>query len=232
MTSQGLAWARPPERLVCDSPHVHVWRAELDGLTADVQTLGQTLERDERERAERFWTSEDRRRYIVGRAVLRTVLARYLNCKAEHLRFSRGPYGKPLLAGPRTSHGLRFSVSHAGGLALYSVSRARETGVDLERVRDDLPTRRLAERSFSPRTLALLSNLSPQQFAEGFFACWTRREAYLKARGCGFAHGWQHGLDEEAGWLLEDLRPGPGYVGALAVEGKSYQLHCWEWSPH
>jgi len=230
VTRLDLTWTLPPEHPARDHRQVHVWRTALDLPASCVQALAGMLERGELERAQRFSTSEDRWRYIVARAVLRAILARYLDCQPDRVRFSRGPFGKPMVAGESVSRGLRFNVSHAHKLALYAVSRDREVGVDLEHIRANLATRSVAERLFSARARAFLSSLPPGQFAEGFFTCWTRQEAYLKARGCGLGCDGYEEPEEGSGWLVADLRPGPGYIGALAVEGEHYQLHCWDWA--
>ncbi len=82
--------------------------------------------------------------------------------------------------------------------------------------------------------------------ATAFFACWTRKEAYIKARGDGLslpldqfavslAPGEPAALlytawdpQEAARWALHDLAPGPGYRAAVAVTGHDSQLTCWE----
>lgn len=227
LTPPDLDWAHPPERVACDRRDVHLWRVALDAPAPRVHALAQTLDGEERERAERFQNREHRRRSIVARGALRAILARYLDCRPARVRLGRGPHGKPRVIGEDDV--LRFSVSHSHELALVSVRQRRETGVDLEYVRADLATRGVAARFLSPRALARLRHLPDRQFTEEFFACWTRQEAYLKARGYGFAQGEPAELEQGAGWLVVELRPGPGYVGALAVEGESCQLQGWDW---
>ncbi len=161
MTGLDPTWTLPPEHLACDQRQVHVWRAALDLPAPRVQALAGMLERGELERAQRFSTSEDRWRYIVARAVLRAILARYLDCQPDRVRFGRGHFGKPMVAGESASRGLRFNVSHAHKLALYAVSRDREMGVDLEHIRANLATWSVAERLFSSRARAFLSSLPP-----------------------------------------------------------------------
>ena len=80
---------------------------------------------------------------------------------------------------------------------------------------------------------------------QAFFACWTRKEAYVKAKGEGLSipldqfevslvPGRPAALERvfsdpgEAGrWTLQDLLPAPGYAGALCVEGHGWELKCW-----
>jgi 4'-phosphopantetheinyl transferase len=163
------------------------------------------------------------------------------------MRFAYGPKGKPDLAPGSAVGGIRFNVAHAGGLALVAVTRGREVGVDLEQVRD-VDVEGIAERFFSAREVAALRRLPPAIRAEAFFRCWTRKEAYVKATGDGLSAGLEQfdvsllpgdpaamlahrGDPSEVGrWSLRDLAPAPGYVGALAVEGRGYRARWRDWS--
>ena len=138
-------------------------------------------------------------------------------------------------------------MSHADGVALYAVTRGRDVGVDIERIRADMASERIAARFFSPREVAALRALRPDRQGEAFFTCWTRKEAYVKARGAGITAGLDQfdvslAPDEPAAilanreaseahrrWSLHHLTPGPGYVGAVAVEGDGHTLTCWQW---
>ncbi|MGH7773245.1 MAG: 4'-phosphopantetheinyl transferase family protein [Candidatus Binatia bacterium] len=236
----------PPKTLILGSDEVHIWRATLDLNASDVQDLWQTLSADERARAEQFHFQKDRERFIVGRGLLRIILGRYLDTKPENLRFCYNPQGKPALAREPGRDGICFNLSHSDGLALYAITRRREVGVDLERIQPDLAVDEIAEHFFSPREIAMLRALPTHMQKEAFFNCWTRKEAYIKARGEGltlrldqFAVSLAPGepaalLDtkddpqEASRWSLRELVPGPGYVAALAAEGYNWQLRCWD----
>ena len=162
------------------------------------------------------------------------------------MRFVYGPHGKPELASDGGETGLRFNVSHSHGLALYAITRHREIGVDVERIRPEVASETIAEHFFSPREVAVLRALPATLQATAFFACWTRKEAYIKARGDGlslpldqFAVSLAPGepaallytawdAQEAARWALHDLASGPGYRAAVAVTGHDWQLTCWE----
>ncbi|MGA3164144.1 MAG: 4'-phosphopantetheinyl transferase superfamily protein [Verrucomicrobiota bacterium] len=138
-------------------------------------------------------------------------------------------------------------MSHSHGIALYAVTRGREVGIDLERIRSNLAVAEIAERFFSRREAAMLRTLSTEEQREAFFRCWTRKEAYLKARGEGLSlsldqidvslapgepdvvPGTQPDSSEASRWSLQELTPAPGYVAALAVEGHGWCLACWQW---
>ena len=231
---------------------VHVWQADLDLPAAQVQRLERALAPDELARADRFRAAEVRARFVVTRGALRDILGRYLGLAPEQVRFGYGPAGKPLLAaeqGSREAGGrrLEFNLAHSGGVALFAVARGRRVGVDVELIRPNVPHDRLAARFFSPQEQAQLRALPAEAQLEAFFACWTRKEAFVKARGEGLALGLTRFAvsvaaggpaallhtafdpDEAGRWALQDLAPRPGYAAALAVEGRGWQLTCWRW---
>jgi 4'-phosphopantetheinyl transferase len=240
-------WRFPPAPLVLGDDEVQVWRAFLDVAPERVAALLDTLAVDERTRAERFRFPLDRARFIVARGLLRAIIARYLGREPGAIAFQYSPSGKPSLRDEAGSGGLRFNVSHADGIALYAVTRNRAVGVDIESVRTDIVSERIAERFFSPREIASLRALGPELQHDAFFRCWTRKEAYVKARGTGITTALDQfdvslapnepaailaSREEGAArhrWSLHHLTPGPGYVGAVAVESGSHTLACWQW---
>lgn len=230
------------------SDDVHVWRFALDLDAPLFDCLHETLAEDERRRAARFHFEKDRRHFIAGRGGLRFLIGAYLRRQPKEIRFAYGNQGKPRLANEDNAEDFRFNLSHSHGLALLAVTRGREIGVDVERLRDmERDGEPLAERFFSPTEAAALRSLPPEQRREAFFSCWTRKEAYIKAKGQGLSLP----LDQfdvslrpgEAAallatrfdpadaqhWSMQNLRPGAEYVAALVVEGHSWRLWCGDW---
>jgi len=241
-------WERP-RRVWLTGDEVHVWRAPLDVSPPTRKKLEQTLAADERARAQRFLRPIDRGRFVVGRGVLRTILGQYLCREPAALRICYNRYGKPALAeqpGDDTAS-LTFSVSHSQGLALYAVARGRSVGIDLEYMDAQIAHEQIAEHLFSAHELDMLHVLPAQLQRDAVFVCWTRKEAYLKARGIGLSLAPDHcemSVDPRlpaallstgeqsqdlASWRLQDLTlRDAGYVAALAVRGEQYQLRCWQ----
>jgi len=241
------SWSRPPDTLMLGDNEVHVWRASLELPSFQVRRLQRNLSEEELERAERFHFQRHRSHFIAARGLLRVILGRYLKTEPRRLRFQYGPKGKPELAGDTSRRALRFNVSHSHGLALYAVTHDREIGIDVERIRPDVASEKIAERFFSPREAATLRELPAEVRQQAFYTCWTRKEAYLKAIGEGITLRLDqfevsvtpgepatllsiHGDPKEASyWSLKKLDPGPGFVGALAVKGHGWDLRCWHW---
>jgi 4'-phosphopantetheinyl transferase len=246
MTQPSYSWNAPPETLSLANGDVHVWKASLDPAPMRAHGLAEMLSEDERARASGFFFEQDRSRFIVCRGVLRIILGRYLGAPPGSLKFSYGPHGKPAVSPGSGGTALRFNVAHSQGMALYGVTIGREIGIDIERIRSDFATDQIADQCFSRRELAALRALSPESRLEGFFRCWTRKEAYLKARGEGLSLPLTR-FDvslipgertvqlstpdtplEAARWSLEELPAGPDYIAAIAVEGHDWRLRCWQ----
>lgn len=239
MGKQAPAW--PQALLAPDLPpgEVHLWRVELE-QAGDQQRLWEVLSDRERAQAGRLRFALHRGRYVVSRGLLRVVLGRYLGLAPEKVHYRYGPRGKPTIEAAGTPP-LHFNASDSGRLAVFAVARAGECGVDLERARADFPALEVARRFFSPAEVTGLEALGTRRQREAFFACWTCKEAYLKATGEGISGR----LREAAFWPLASLGaplachcdpawslyrfvPAPGYLGALVVKGQGWQVRTWE----
>jgi len=218
---------------------VHVWLAKLDDYAAD--SFKVTLATDELARAARFHFDKDRNHFIVARALLRKLLAAYLDTGAGELQISYAEKGKPSVEESRRGS-LKFNLAHSYGLAIYAFCWNREVGVDLEFIREDLADEGIAERFFSESEIHSLKELPAELRKQAFFDCWTRKEAYIKARGEGLSiplDEFDVSLrpDEEAAllrnhkdpgevarWSMQSVAVPAGYVGALVVQGHDWKL--------
>lgn len=187
MFAHVLTWSSPPAQVALSAEEVHVWRAALDRSPCFLEAQLQVLSPDERERADRYSCTTARSRFVVGRGLLRRILARYLDVKPCAIRFRVCPQGKPILDEPNPA--LHFNLSHSHDLVLIAITHRGEVGIDVERVRSFANDLSLAERYFSPRECRLLRMLSPENRTEAFFHAWTRKEACLKALGVGLSYG-------------------------------------------
>lgn len=222
---------------------VHVWTASLRQLKTYVSNIAPLLSEDEQMRAGRFHFKQHRDGFIAGRGLLRLILANYLGSSPSEVRFDYGESGKPRVADDRENR-LHFNLAHSGDLLVYALSFDRRIGVDIELVRSIPDAEQIADHYFSPDEIKALKWLPAQQKLAGFFACWTRKEAYVKAIGTGLGHRLSDFTvnarpDEPARlisirgdtqvarrWSYADLRLAPAYFGAIVVEGRINNLVC------
>jgi 4'-phosphopantetheinyl transferase len=239
-----VEWSPPAEERVLSSDATHVWRASLEIDPAILQRLKSTLAEDELGRAERFIFDQDRNRFIAARGILRDVLARYLQCSPQTIEFVYGARGKPAISSGSSPDPIRFNLSHSHSLALIGLARERELGIDVEMIRPEFASEQIAKRYFSAKEIDELSRLPTELRTEGFFLCWTRKEAYIKAKGEGlyipldsFDVSLTPGLPPELNssdcsrWRLRSLSPESGYEAAIVEEGNSSQLRYFSWAP-
>lgn len=229
-----LSWPPAPSEIRLGRDEIHVWCAWLGDFRGDLPRLDDVLSPDERIRAGTFHCAPDRHRFVASRGILRALLARYLPLDAATIRFSYGRFGRPELAGPAGDPPLYFNVSHSGALAVYAVTRACPVGVDIERLREIPDLDAIASRFFPPAEASRLTALPPDRRLDEFFACWTGKEAFLKATGEGIgAHrGLRGGVPPcvPSDWRVQRLWPAPGYVGALAYRHDAARASLWRLS--
>jgi 4'-phosphopantetheinyl transferase len=242
-----LPWAAPGRELTLKQGEIHVWRANLEIEEKLILNFTRILSPDEFERSERYYFKKDRNHFIAARGILRTILGGYLNIDPGDLCFTYSTLGKPSISGEQNANGLFFNISHSYGFALYAFSYCGEIGIDIERIRPDQHADTIISEIFSQREIAALSALSSKQREKSFFACWVRKEAFLKACGTGLSlapdrievsltAGGPSALlsiegdySEASLWSLRDLDVGPGYAAALAVRRHNCQVKCLEW---
>lgn len=244
VSAASLAWPVGPQEARLSANEVHVWCARLDARPDQVSLYWQTLSSDEKERAERFRFPVDRERFVIARFVLRMLAGRYLGLPGSSLRFRYGPFGKPTLDGGHGSS-LRFNVAHSGGLAVYAFADRQEVGVDLETEHTARLQAGVPDSCFTPAEQQALATLAPGQRRQVMLALWTRKEAYLKALGCGLQHAPSsfemsvppappallrepRGERDARSWFFSDLQPAPGLVGTLCMESR-VNVELWSW---
>ena len=227
LTAEGLA-----------AGELHVWQATLDVGRDQADRLSKILSEDERARAARFHFERERVRYIAGRAQLRMLLSGYLDVAPEALTFGYGENGKPTLPHPAP----HFNLSHSGALALYAVTADADVGIDVELYDPDFGGQRIPERFFAPDEVLALRALPEPLQPRGFLELWTRKEAFIKARGDGLSlalnsfsvtlgrdraslvrTGWSENEPDE--WAMLDLSDKDGeFIAAVAAKTKEWRV--------
>ena len=209
------------------SDEVHSWCVSLDVPPETSAGLYATLASDERHRSARLRFECNRRRFVVAHGVLRKLLGRYLGIPPGSVRFVYNAFGKPELS-PELGR-LKFSLSHSADLALIAIAADAEIGVDLELIREQSDWAEIARCCFSAAEVDRLNRVPRHLHAQAFFSCWTKKEAYVKARGEGLAIPSPVDPDETWRWSLYTLQPAAGYIGALVVEGSGRRLRQWHY---
>ena len=215
---------------------VRVWVAPLLVPDLDHASLVDGLSAAEWSRASRYRSAPDARRFCAARGWLRRVLAADLGCTAAAVPLVDG-HGKPCLA---AGAGPRFNLSHAGDLVVIAVA-TRDVGVDIEVVAHGTHSLEAARVACTPSEAAALERLEPGERAGAFLRLWTAKEAYLKGRGAGLAVAPDRvevgvegadglapvrvvGETGGARWWARRLAPAPGYLGAVAAEGRDWDV--------
>ena len=227
---------------------LHVWLASLEITSRQLGELERTLTADEIVRADRFYFERDRHRFVAARGILRAIVANYLEATPSALRFSYNEFGKPRLEGSPEIRNLSVNVSHSGGLALIAVALARDVGIDIETIDDSVRTDEVAKSFFSANEIATLGRLPPSLRLLGFFNCWTRKEAYIKARGMGLSiplDSFDVSLNpgepadligtgnssDLSNWKIENLEIDSRYAAAVSAAGRDWKVTRWTWQP-
>ncbi len=189
---------------------IRLWYWDLDVAAERLALFRSCLSDNERARAALRATPLLRDRSIAARGGLRQALGRHLGVAAASLRFTYGPFGKPLLDG--VGRALHFNLSHSGSLALLGLGGQGRIGVDVEQSAP-LPAELLA--MLAPAEAALISAAEAPDRAAAFFDCWTRKEAFAKATGLGLSLPFESFDVLSQPGLVRLLAPAPDAVHAF-----------------
>jgi 4'-phosphopantetheinyl transferase len=175
--------------LTADSRRIDLWCSYISEIGDDSlwPRYDALLTSEERAKQARFRFARDQRRYLVTRALVRTVLSRYAAVRPESWEFSAGPRGRPEISAPRREPPLEFNISHSADLVLLAVTSGRTLGIDTESISAREADIDGLDRYFAPEESAALLALAPGERRRRFFELWTLKESYIKARGMGLA---------------------------------------------
>ncbi len=198
---------------------VHIWRVSLDLDNHSLEDLKNLLSEEELAKADKLRFEKQRNRFIAARGLLRRILSYYTGEKAEELEFHYNSNGKPELP----NNEVHFNLSHSGDVALCAVTLDKPVGIDVEKIKD-IDHKELARQYFSEQEANAILILPEGQQKEAFYKCWTRKEAFAKAKGGSILDV----LDKNKGmsdWFIAEVNPpGGSYIAAVAVEGKNAEI--------
>jgi 4'-phosphopantetheinyl transferase len=237
-------WLNSPDNLILSEEEAHVWRADLNLNEGFQNSFLNLLSADEKNRAKKFRFAKDSQNFIVARGILRLLIGKYLEINPAEVSFQYSEFGKPSIA---HNNSLQFNISHSQNIALFAFTKKFNIGIDVEFVNPNIEVKEIATSFFSTNEIKNLLALPEQQQTLGFFYCWTRKEAFIKAVGEGLsfpldkfevslepnkpakllATDWQP--KDVAKWSIYSLSPKANFVGSLVIEGLVEKVKCWSW---
>ncbi len=242
-----MEWNKAPADLKLASSYVDVWRSEIKLSESEIDAYAETLSVEEKKRASRFTFTDKQNEFIVSRGLLRRALSHLLKRPANSFEFAYSKEKKPFLKNTNLNETPVFNVSHSHGQALIAISRNRQLGIDIEKIREDVEYKKLAQRFFSKNeNRALLAYQGNVQRA--FFATWTRKEAFVKAIGKGIAFGlgeFDVNTDPDTApelletrnqaidvknWRMASVATADDYIASVAADAGEFSLRLWEFS--
>src|ERR1700682_2250908 len=219
--------------LAAPAPGLALWLCHLENVSADLATLSASLSAQEQARAERFGTALLRRRWIAGRATLRSLLGHALRLDPSEVRLRRGVRGRPELDG---NYAVDFNVSHTGDTALIAIATCTQDGtpigIDIGRKERRVTTDVLARKFLTERERAEIAPLASDVRRQRFLRLWTCKEAMSKATGDALSAPFRHmdGMLDggprlvagpmpyaPAAWQLVAAATPPGLIASLAI---------------
>lgn len=241
----GEDWSPAVETMRLDPGHVHLWAVVLEEFVDEVLKFRDLLSPVEQTAAQKFRFDKDRNRYVIRHGILRLIMSRYLRQPPSEIEFQLGAYGKPELRGNGACIPLFFNTSHSADIAVCAITSACPIGVDVESMREIPEIEAVAHRFFLSGETRTLMDLPADSRVQAFYACWTRKEALLKATGKGIAEdlakvevtlapqdeprvvcvSGDPGAHEQ--WRLQPFSPALGYVGCLAYRNSVLALNSW-----
>jgi 4'-phosphopantetheinyl transferase len=165
---------------------IHLWHTTVVADRHRASSIRWQLTKDELDRADRFKFEDLQWRFAQRRALLRQILAIYVDVPPEELRFRYNARGKPFLESTSNERGIEFSMSHSKDRMIVAVTLGRDIGADIEVHRDNIDKQGLAEHFFAPKDIEVIRNARDEEsLTHEFFRTWTGKEAYVKAIGDG-----------------------------------------------
>ncbi len=201
-----------PKTLADNEIHLFITQPDRISDPGLLQQYEALLADEERAKLPNFYHQRHRHQFLITRALQRTSLSEFCDVEPAQWRFAKGTYGKPEIIQPTGQQPkpeitrptgqqpkpeithitgqtpLSFNLSHTAGLIICGIVKGAEIGVDVE---DRQRSTRAAFSSlfsyFSEEEISQLETLPGEQQKQRFFEHWTLKEAYIKARGAGFA---------------------------------------------
>jgi 4'-phosphopantetheinyl transferase len=169
---------------------------------------------------------------MSARAILRQLLARYLDEDPLAVSFTSAPSGKLALAsnaGAAQPPAPSFNVSHSADVALFAVARDLDVGIDVQVPRPILAGGSLAARIAGEAEAERLRELPPAQRGRELLRSWVRLEAQLKCTGAGIGARADSGTGAPAPIWVSELEVAAPALAALAATREPQLVRGFSW---
>ena len=223
---------------------IQIWTIHVEEHATNIDRWRTSLTADERKKADRYAFDKDRNAFTLGRGLLRRLVGERIACLPQDVPIQYNGYGKPSVK----CEGPHFNVSHSGGLVVVAICDQYEIGVDIELCRKVEHLEELAQRFFSEEETEKLHSAYAQPI-DGFFECWTRKEAYIKGRGLGLSieldtfdvplsvadrESWQEIASRESNeeWFVRAFSAPETHAAAIAAPVSGLTIEQFACSPH
>jgi 4'-phosphopantetheinyl transferase len=235
-------WLKPTDDAFMLNKNAHIWLIRYDRAEGLLKESENILSDEEKQRARRFHFKIDRERFSITRSLLKKILGKIISIPAQEIQFNFNKHGKPVLTEPFQK--IQFNVSHSGNLGMIAISDT-PIGVDVEQFRKEMTTADIAKRFFSKVEVEEFLKLNEDEKLQGFFNCWTRKEAFIKAIGKGLSLplntfdvtlrpteparllAVRYKNEVANDWTLTNIKVENGYAAAFIIKAKSFLKNYW-----
>lgn len=197
----------------------HIWNFDLNKYLHLIDKFKSILSREELIRADKFYFDRDKNWFIINRGLLRNFVSIYTSIPAKEIKFVFNDFGKPSLAIDGNSTHLHFNLSHTKNFLSIGFSNNCQIGIDVEVINPLKDHLKIAKRFFSISEYDRLLSFSLDKLPEGFYSCWTAKEAVIKLFGVGLSFSLKD-FDVE----LKELKPDESYRYKVNLKKQSADL--------
>jgi len=212
------------------SPHlalnpgeVHVWFAFPQEISDPklLKAYHGLMNDEEKQKQRRYYFEQHRHNSLIARALLRSVLSRYVEKGPKEWQFSKNRYGRPEIERDNDIPPLRFNLSHTDGLIACGVTLEHDLGVDVEDTKRKGINLDIASRFFSALEIQALRSLPNHEKKGRFLDYWILKESYIKACGRGLPAR----MDQFSFLFENDRSLGIFFDPRLDEDSKSWQFY-------
>jgi len=236
-------WQKTPDTLSLSKDHIDIWLCDLKQLSGDINIFFFFFSEDERQRADKLKVEDKKQQYIITRGALRQRLGLLTNIDPKDFVFEYLEHGKPIFNNDARFTDITFNISHSHDLALIAIAQKQSIGIDIEKINHESKHDQLVARFFSKAEQAEFQTIQEANRAKAFCACWTRKEAFIKAVGDGVSYGLDkfdvavdpenqtpdinlHKPSEET-WSAINLPINDEYMASLVSDRDNLRVRCW-----